>query len=186
MILGNSGVGKSTIINRISSFSNQKTDSLSSKTGRGKQTTTFSEMFKIDNSSTIIDTPGFKDFNFFQIEKNDIKYLYPEFEKKFGKRIGGDIIEKKKTLLYIYTIKNLSKNQREEFEKVFYSDELSEELKISKIKTFYEDSGSVDYLKKKVKEYSNKASKNISQLEVDTNKNDQILNFSRNLLDRQI
>ena len=93
---------------------------------------------------------------------------------------------KKKTLLYIYTIKNLSKNQREEFEKVFCSDELSEELKISKIKSFYEDSGSVDYLKQKVKEYSNKASKNISQLEVDTNKKDQILNFSRNLLDRQI
>ena len=107
-------------------------------------------------------------------------------EKKFGKRIGGDIIEKKKTLLYIYTIKNLSKDQREEFEKVFYSDELSEELKISTIKTFYEDSGSVDYLKQKVKEYSNKASNNISQLEVDTNKKDQILNFSRNLLDRQI
>ena len=37
-------------------------------------------------------------------------------EKKFGKRIGGDIIEKKKTLLYIYTIKNLSKNQREELQ----------------------------------------------------------------------
>ena len=107
-------------------------------------------------------------------------------EKKFGKRIGGDIIEKKKTLLYIYTIKNLSKNQREEFEKVFYSDELSEELKISKIKTFYEDSGSVHYLKQKVKEYSTKASKNISQLEIDSNKKDQILNFSRNLLDRQI
>ena len=84
LILGNSGVGKSTIINRISSFSNQKTDSLSSKTGRGKQTTTFSEIFKIDNNTTIVDTPGFKDFNFFQIEKNDIKYLYPEFEKKFN------------------------------------------------------------------------------------------------------
>ena len=40
--------------------------------------------------------------------------------------------------------------------------------------------------KQKVKEYSNKASKYISQIEVDTNKKDQILNFSRNLLDRQI
>ena len=107
-------------------------------------------------------------------------------EKKFGKRIGGDIIEKKKTLLYLHTIKNLSKNQREEFEKAFYSDDLSEELKISKIKTFYEDSGSVHYLKQKVKEYSTKASKNISQLEIDSDKKDQVLNFSRNLLDRQI
>ena len=69
--------------------------------------------------------------------------------------------------------------------KVFYSDELSEELKISKIKTFYEDSGSVNYLKQKVKEYSNKASEKISQLEIDKNKRDQILNFSRTLLNRQ-
>lgn len=107
-------------------------------------------------------------------------------EKKFGKRIGGDIIEKKKTLLYINTIQNLSKNQRIEFEKTFYSDELNEKSKINVIKTFYQDSGSVDYLKQKVKEYSDKASYNISQLDLDTDKKNQILNFSRNLLDRQI
>lgn len=107
-------------------------------------------------------------------------------EKKFGKRIGGDIIEKKKTLLYINTIQNLSKNQRIEFEKTFYSDELNEKSKINVIKTFYQDSGSVDYLKQKVKEYSDKASYNISQLDLDKDKKDQILNFSRNLLDRQI
>ena len=107
-------------------------------------------------------------------------------EKKFGKRIGGDIIEKKKTLLYINTIQNLSKNQRIEFEKTFYSDELNEKSKINLIKTFYQDSGSVDYLKQKVKEYSDKASYNISQLDLDTDKKNQILNFSRNLLDRQI
>lgn len=107
-------------------------------------------------------------------------------EKKFGKRIGGDIIEKKKTLLYINTIQNLSKNQRIEFEKTFYSDELNEKSKINLIKNFYQDSGSVDYLKQKVKEYSDKASYNISQLDLDTDKKNQILNFSRNLLDRQI
>ena len=44
-MLGPNGVGKSTIINLISK-SNQKIDSLSSKTGRGKQTTTFSEIFE--------------------------------------------------------------------------------------------------------------------------------------------
>ena len=78
LFIGNSGVGKSTIINLISK-SNQKIDSLSSKTGRGKQTTTFSEIFEIDSKSLIVDSPGFKDFYFYNIEKEDIKYLFKEF-----------------------------------------------------------------------------------------------------------
>ena len=78
LFIGNSGVGKSTIINNISK-SNQKIDSLSSKTGRGKQTTTFSEIFEIDSKSLIVDSPGFKDFYFYNIEKEDVKYLFKEF-----------------------------------------------------------------------------------------------------------
>ena len=78
LFIGNSGVGKSTIINLISK-SNQKIDSLSSKTGRGKQTTTFSEIFEIDTKSLIVDSPGFKDFYFYDIEKEDVKYLFKEF-----------------------------------------------------------------------------------------------------------
>ena len=78
LFIGNSGVGKSTIINLISK-SNQKIDSLSSKTGRGKQTTTFSEIFEIDSKSLIVDSPGFKDFYFYDIEKEDVKYLFKEF-----------------------------------------------------------------------------------------------------------
>ena len=78
LFIGNSGVAKSTIINLISK-SNQKIDSLSSKTGRGKQTTTFSEIFEIDSKSLIVDSPGFKDFYFYDIEKEDVKYLFKEF-----------------------------------------------------------------------------------------------------------
>ena len=78
LFIGNSGVGMSTIINLISK-SNQKIDSLSSKTGRGKQTTTFSEIFEIDSKSLIVDSPGFKDFYFYDIEKEDVKYLFKEF-----------------------------------------------------------------------------------------------------------
>ncbi len=80
LIIGNSGVGKSTLINSISLSSNQKTGSLSLKTGRGRQTTTFSETFEIDKNSHIIDSPGFKDFYFFDINKSDLKFLYPEFK----------------------------------------------------------------------------------------------------------
>ena len=45
LILGNSGVGKSTLINKISPESNQKINDLSLKTGKGRQTTTFSQIF---------------------------------------------------------------------------------------------------------------------------------------------
>ncbi len=79
IILGNSGVGKSTLINSLSINSNQKTDDLSIKTGRGKQTTTFSEIFRLKCNGIIIDTPGFKDFEFYDIDKNTLKFLYPEF-----------------------------------------------------------------------------------------------------------
>lgn len=82
LLLGNSGVGKSTLINKISKVSNQKTDVLSSKTGRGKQTTTFSEIFEIDISGTVTDTPGFKDFYFFDIDKSSLQFLYPEFKMR--------------------------------------------------------------------------------------------------------
>ena len=42
---------------------------------------TFSEMFEINENSFLIDTPGFKEFQFYGIEKNEIKYTFPEFNK---------------------------------------------------------------------------------------------------------
>ena len=81
LIIGNSGVGKSTLINNYCKKSKQKTNLVSQKTKKGKQTTTFSEIFKINKNSYLFDTPGFKEFIFFEIEKNDIKYTFPEFIK---------------------------------------------------------------------------------------------------------
>ena len=82
LLIGNSGIGKSSLINFLTGVKNQRTDKLSTKTGRGKQTTTFSEIFNIKNNGSVVDTPGFKDFYFHDIEKNDLKFLYPEFKTK--------------------------------------------------------------------------------------------------------
>ena len=82
LLIGNSGIGKSSLINFLTGVKNQRTDKLSTKTGRGKQTTTFSEIFNIKNNSSVVDTPGFKDFYFHDIEKSDLKFLYPEFKTK--------------------------------------------------------------------------------------------------------
>ena len=73
------GVGKSTLINKLSNKANQKISEISNKSNKGKHRTTFSQIFDIDNKTKIIDTPGIKTFELFDMEKNQIKNYFPEF-----------------------------------------------------------------------------------------------------------
>ena len=107
-------------------------------------------------------------------------------ESKFGKKIGGDIIQKKKTLLFIHTVAKLDNDKRLEFENIFFSDNTDESVKISLIKKYYKDSGAVNYLNKKVKEYSENAKKIINQMQIDDNKKLSLNKFSEQLLNREI
>jgi len=107
-------------------------------------------------------------------------------ESKFGKKIGGDIIQKKKTLLFIHTVSKLDNDKRLEFENIFFSDNTDESVKISLIKKYYKDSGAVNYLNKKVKEYSEHAKKIINQMQIDDNKKLSLNKFSEQLLNREI
>jgi len=107
-------------------------------------------------------------------------------EAKFGKKIGGDIIEQKKTLLFIFTQAKLNGDQRVEFENVFFSDKMDDLEKINSIKTFYEDSGAVDYLKNKVEKYSTNAKNLINDLQIDSGSKFKLNAFSEKLLNREI
>ncbi len=62
LISGNSGVGKSTLINSIAPHSMAKTGEISSYHNKGMHTTTFSEMFELKDGGAVIDTPGIKGF----------------------------------------------------------------------------------------------------------------------------
>lgn len=77
---GNSGVGKSTLINSI--FGENKTEEglISNKNQRGKNTTTNVTLYKVDNGY-IADTPGFSTFSVEEIESKDLSKYFIEFEK---------------------------------------------------------------------------------------------------------
>ncbi len=78
-IAGPSGVGKSSIINILQPEANMETGSISRKIERGKHTTRHSEIFPIDESSYIMDTPGFSSLYINDFEKEDLKYHFPDF-----------------------------------------------------------------------------------------------------------
>ena len=107
-------------------------------------------------------------------------------QEKFGKKIGGDIIEKKKTLLYLFTNSKLKQKKKIEFENIFNSSEIPESEKINSIKSFYETSGALRYVKNKVKVYFDKSVKLINELELDSDTKRKLNQFSKTLLNREI
>lgn len=83
---GNSGVGKSTLINRIFPELELQTGQISRKLGRGKHTTRVVELFEIDGCF-VADTPGFSTVDlqrYEMIDKTQLQYCFPEFEKYLG------------------------------------------------------------------------------------------------------
>lgn len=75
---GNSGVGKSTLINVILPESKAKTGEISTYHNKGMHTTTFSEMFPTGNDGYLIDTPGIKGFGTFDMEQEEVGHYFKE------------------------------------------------------------------------------------------------------------
>jgi len=84
VISGNSGVGKSTLINKINPNLELKTDEISDYHQKGKHTTTFSEMFELQKDTFIIDTPGIKGFGLVNLENENLATYFPEMLKLQG------------------------------------------------------------------------------------------------------
>ena len=78
---GNSGVGKSTLINKIFSSNITAEGEISSRNKRGKNTTTNTTLYKINKNTYIADTPGFSTFNIDEIESKQLENYFIEFKK---------------------------------------------------------------------------------------------------------
>ena len=75
---GNSGVGKSTIIDRILPNAHVKIGAVSTSHHKGMHTTTFSEMYPLPQGGYIIDTPGIKGFGTIDFNPNEVAHFFPE------------------------------------------------------------------------------------------------------------
>lgn len=83
---GNSGVGKTTLLNKIDANLNLATGAISNKLGRGRHTTREAQLFNVCGGY-VIDTPGFSSFEFDKteiIKKDDLPYCFREFREYLG------------------------------------------------------------------------------------------------------
>ena len=78
-VAGPSGVGKSSLINELQSDIHMETGGISEKIERGKHTTRHSQIIPIDETSFIMDTPGFSSMDVPGLEKEELWTCYPEF-----------------------------------------------------------------------------------------------------------
>ena len=91
LLAGHSGVGKSTLLNRLSPGILQAVGTISGFSNKGIHTTTFAEMFHLAENTYIIDTPGVKEWGLVDMDQQEISDYFPEMRElrlncKFGSR----------------------------------------------------------------------------------------------------
>ncbi|MDY4582610.1 MAG: ribosome small subunit-dependent GTPase A [Candidatus Faecousia sp.] len=85
---GNSGVGKSSILNRLCPELRLPTGEVSDKLGRGRHTTRHVELYALDGNTYVADTPGFSSFDTDQMDvilKENLQYAFPDFGPWLGR-----------------------------------------------------------------------------------------------------
>jgi ribosome biogenesis GTPase len=84
LISGNSGVGKSSLLNVILPDIDLKTQVISGWSGKGQHTTTFAEMHDLPEGGRIIDTPGMREFGLVDITKQEVSHYFPEMRERLN------------------------------------------------------------------------------------------------------
>ena len=85
VLAGNSGVGKSSLINSIFNENVSVAGKISEKNKRGKNTTTITSLYKINKDTYLVDTPGFSTFDIDEISYKDLDKYFIEFKEYINK-----------------------------------------------------------------------------------------------------
>lgn len=84
LLSGHSGSGKSTLINKLIPEANQDVNEVSDFANKGVHTTTFAELFFLNDKSAIIDTPGIKELSLSDMEDEELSHYFPEMRQFLG------------------------------------------------------------------------------------------------------
>lgn len=84
VLMGPSGVGKSTLLNAIHPEWKRKVGALSEKIEEGRHTTTWVEMLPLDGGGWVVDTPGIESFGLWGVDSRDLAHFYPELRALDG------------------------------------------------------------------------------------------------------
>ncbi|MUU79310.1 polyprenyl synthetase family protein [Winogradskyella endarachnes] len=104
----------------------------------------------------------------------------------FGKQVGGDIIENKKTYLYLKTMELGTNEDEKEFLFLMQNNVLSNEDKVKSAKQFFEDTGAAKATQDAVKDYTNKAFKVLETLNISEDKKQVLRLFGEQLMTRRV
>lgn len=83
--LGKSGVGKTTLLNHIQPDLGLRVNEVSQATGKGLHTTTHLEMFPLEIGGAVVDTPGVREFGLWDVQPEELPWLFPEMRSEIGK-----------------------------------------------------------------------------------------------------
>jgi len=120
----------------------------------------------------------------FQIQ-DDLLDVYGD-PKSFGKQIGGDIIENKKTFLYLKALELASENDKNQFKHLFSIQPKNTSTKIETVKQLYNTYDVKAVASKRIEDYTNQALAAVEQLELNAKKKAILYDFSKELMYRKI
>ena len=134
---GNSGVGKSSILNRLSPELRLETGEVSEKLGRGRHTTRHVELYRLGEDTYVADTPGFSSFDTDQMElilKENLQYAFPDFGQCLGKCRFDDCSHRKEPDCAVRAAVEAGEIEESRYESYLKLYEKSSQIKAREIK----------------------------------------------------
>ena len=134
---GNSGVGKSSILNRLAPELQLETGEVSEKLGRGRHTTRHVELYRLGENTYVADTPGFSSFDTDQMElilKENLQYAFPDFGSYLGKCRFDDCSHRREPDCAVRAAVEAGEIERSRYESYLKLYEKSSQIKAWEIK----------------------------------------------------